>query len=68
MPCLVIAYGVYGTSNGPQNGIGNYLGPCSMDIRFEALACGKSGVIWGTAVGTWGCHAAKATVGTWNRV
>ena len=26
IPCIMI---VYGTSNGPQNDVGNYLGPCS---------------------------------------
>ena len=27
---------VYGTSNGPQNDIGNYLGPCSTDIGIPS--------------------------------
>ena len=37
IPCITI---VYGTSNGLQNDIGNYLGPCS---RFPAWFGGVSG-------------------------
>ena len=41
IPCIII---VYGTSNGPLNDVGNYLGPCSTEAT-------RVGALWVQALG-----------------
>ena len=50
-PCIMI---VHGASNGPQNDIGNYLGPCSIEPKLPQV--GPTQTPFKGSWGSWLAH------------